>query len=106
MHSLSLLQVCSLWTVLQVGRWSGPLHSISRGTRCTFLPADPAGSAAEWGILQVLSPELILQLHSQQEDGSEGPEEERCRGQAAVSPAQQDMWQLGANIVRLATGAL
>eukprot|EP00891_Asterochloris_glomerata_P005453 jgi/Astpho2/5453/fgenesh1_pg.00077_%23_3_t len=66
--------------------------------------ADPAGSAAEWGILQVLSPELILQLHSQQEDGSEGPEEERCRGQAAVSPAQQDMWQLGANIVRMATG--
>ena len=54
----------------------------------------------------MLSPELILQLHSQQEDGSEGPEEERCRGQAAVSPAQQDMWQLGANIVRMATGAL
>ena len=72
----------------------------------TLLPAGPAGSAAEWGILQVLSPELILELHPQQGDGSDEAEGESCRGQAAVSPAQQDMWQLGADLVRMATGAL
>ena len=60
---------------------------------------------AEWGILQVLSPELILQLHTQQEDCSGGAEGDSSRGQAAISPAQQDMWQLGAVIVRVATGA-
>ena len=54
----------------------------------------------------MLSPELILQLHPQQEDGPDGAEGETCRDQAAISPAQQDMWQLGANIVRMATGAL
>ena len=53
----------------------------------------------------MLSPELILQLHSQRADGSDGPEEETCRDQAAISPAQQDVWQLGANVVRMATGA-
>ena len=53
----------------------------------------------------MLSPELILQLHCQQADGSDGVEGESCRDQAAISPDQQDMWQLGANLVRMATGA-
>ena len=96
---------------MQSGEGAAGVHVRCAGTSqsapaATFLPAGPAGSAAEWGILQVLSPELILQLHPQQEVGSDGPEEERCEEQAAISPAQQDMWQLGANIVRMATGAL
>ena len=90
------------------GAAGGCIHcaGISRDTRGTSLPAGPAGSAAEWGILQALSPELILQLHSQQEGGSDGAEGESRRGQAAISPAQQDVWQLGANLVCMATGAL